>query len=97
MKHLLLAAAFIASPAMAKTYIGVGGGLAIPKDTRLEMKTNALRVKTDDGWNANVVAGYQAKRVRFELEARRAQMTVSRISDAKGRVLDLTAPSNPRR
>jgi hypothetical protein len=85
------------TPALAQADAGFGGGLSIPKDTRLETKTNTLRVKTVDGWNGSAFVGYRLNRVRFELEARRAQMSVVRISDAKGRDLDLTSPSDPRR
>lgn len=97
MKYLFLTLTLLSAPATAQVYAGAGGGLSIPKDTRVEMKTNTLRVKTVDGWNGSVVTGYQAKRFRFELEARRAQMSVVRISDAKGRNLDLSQPSDARR
>lgn len=98
MKLALLAGAMLlGTPATAQVFIGAGGGLTVPKDTSLQMKTNRLDVLTHDGWNGNVVAGVKTKRLRFEIEARRTQMTVSRITGQRGGSFEVSDGSQSRR
>lgn len=86
MKHWIALAILMtagAVPANAQTYVSAHGGLTVPNDPQVQMKTNNLTVDLDDGFVGGVAAGYDFGPVRIEAEAGYAQASVARIYDAK--------------
>lgn len=73
----------LASAAEGQAYATAGGGISIPSNVRLDMKTTTLSAKVDDGWHGQVAVGYDTGPVRFELEASIARSSIESFQNSR--------------
>src|SRR6478672_12491172 len=110
MRNLLMAAAVasaaVASPAFADgPYVGIEGGVTLPRSTDLDIilnntsvtpntsvtYSNGERAKFKTGWNADVLAGYRLGLIKLEVQGGYQRANLKSLTASTALLNDVSA------